>query len=434
MQHGLFVKGLIVGFCLAAPVGPIALLCVQRTLSHGKLAGLLSGLGAAVADALYGTLAAFGVTVISSFLMDHRMVFQRVGGAVLCVLGVRLFLSRAPTAAASDDVHGLARDFFSTLVLTLTNPMTFIAFVAIFATLGIGAVRGHSILTAELVGGVLLGSGAWFAFLVGLANLFRDRFRASTLVALNRATGVFVVGVGIVYLFILRPQSEVAPKTPAEGAGGHRGPRPVALPLADLALRRGPPPASRRRRPEQTRGLHERSFQGRVDPRAARLREREPRRAAHFLGLRRERVGPRRQEEAHVEVHVLGPVRARRDAVHVHVEHARAERRFEILDAGLLARLAPRRVEDRCVLRFDVAAGLEPAVEPPVVHEEEGVPVWPRHHGARRDVIAHGAREGIGRVLQQGADPGERFLFGGTLSRVGREPALQVPGQDHLRT
>ncbi len=154
-MENLFVKGLIVGFCLAAPVGPIALLCVQRTIAHGKLAGYLSGLGASVADALYGTIAAFGVTVISAYLMSHRLVFQRAGGAILLVLGARLLLIRPPRAEEVDPDRGLWGDFFSTLVLTLTNPMTFIAFVAIFATLGIGAVRGHSVLTAELVAGVL---------------------------------------------------------------------------------------------------------------------------------------------------------------------------------------------------------------------------------------------------------------------------------------
>jgi len=211
-MNDLFLKGLIVGFFLAAPVGPIAVLCVHRTISRGKLAGFFSGLGAAVADALYGTLAAFGVTVISAFLLDHRMLFQRAGGAALCVLGVRLFLARPPQGAKTENGNGIARNFFSTLVLTLTNPMTFVAFVAIFATLGIGAVRGHSILTAELVGGVFVGSGAWFAFLVALANLFRDRFRYPTLVAINRATGVFVVGVGLFYLFVLRQEPEGAPQ------------------------------------------------------------------------------------------------------------------------------------------------------------------------------------------------------------------------------
>jgi threonine/homoserine/homoserine lactone efflux protein len=211
-MENLFVKGLIVGFCLAAPVGPIALLCVQRTISHGKLAGLASGLGAAVADALYGTLAAFGVTIISAYLMDHRLFFQRAGGALLLVLGARLLIVKPPKPEECEKDRGIAGDFFSTLVLTLTNPMTFIAFVAIFATLGIGAVRGHSMLTAELVAGVLVGSGAWFAFLVTLANLFRSRFRYKTLVAINRATGVFVIGVGIFYLFVLKREPKVDPE------------------------------------------------------------------------------------------------------------------------------------------------------------------------------------------------------------------------------
>lgn len=210
-MENLFVKGLIVGFCLAAPVGPIAVLCVQRTMSHGKLAGMVSGLGAAMADALYGTLAAFGVTVISAFLMDHRLLFQRLGGAMLCVLGVRLMLQKPPQTKIIGD-RGIVGDFFSTLVLTLTNPMTFIAFVAIFATLGVGAVRGHSFLTAELVAGVFLGSGAWFTFLVVLVNLFRTRFRYQTLVAINRATGVFVIGVGFFYLVILRKEPSVDPQ------------------------------------------------------------------------------------------------------------------------------------------------------------------------------------------------------------------------------
>jgi threonine/homoserine/homoserine lactone efflux protein len=212
-MDNLFVKGLIVGFCLAAPVGPIAVLCVQRTMQHGRMAGFVSGLGAAAADALYGTLAAFGVTFISEFLLDHRMFFQRVGGAILCVLGVRLLLLRPPqnTSEKKTD-RGLSRDFLSTLVLTLTNPMTFIAFAAIFTTLGIGVVRGHSVLTVELVGGVFLGSAVWFTFLIGMVNIFRDRFRYQTLVTINKATGIFVIGVGIFYLFILRRQPQGAPE------------------------------------------------------------------------------------------------------------------------------------------------------------------------------------------------------------------------------
>jgi len=229
--ENLFVKGLIVGFCLAAPVGPIAVICVQRTVSHSRFAGFVSGLGAAAADALYGTLAAFGVSVISSFLLDHRMIFQRAGGAILCVLGVRLLLIR-PSQGKNENDRGLSADFFSTLVLTLTNPMTFIAFVAIFATLGVGAVRGHSVLTAELVAGVFLGSALWFSFLVGLVSLLRGHFGYRALVTINRVTGVFVIGVGVFYLFILRARNEPSPEMLRERIEALEHRLPLASPTA----------------------------------------------------------------------------------------------------------------------------------------------------------------------------------------------------------
>jgi len=207
-MKSLFVEGLIVGFCLAAPVGPIAVLCVQRTMARGKLAGFISGFGAAAADALYGMLAALGVTFVSEFLMAHRLVFQRAGGAILCALGLRLLFAKVAERDPAPKGGGLAGYFFSTFLLTLTNPMTFVAFAAIFATLGVGVVRGHNLLTLELAGGVLVGSGLWWTFIVALVDLFRDRFRYQALVWINRGTGIFVIGVGILYLFVLRPEQE----------------------------------------------------------------------------------------------------------------------------------------------------------------------------------------------------------------------------------
>jgi len=215
----LFLKGLIVGFCLAAPVGPIAALCVQRTISKKLLSGLVSGLGAAVADAFYGMVAAFGATIVSEFLIAERSWMQRVGGVILIFMGLRLALSKPPRESAKDretevvpghrarksngnNNRGLAGDFLSTFLLTLTNPMTFVAFAAVFATMGIGAVRGRPFLTAELVGGVLLGSQLWWTILCGGAHALRRHFDYYKLVTINRATGIFVVGVGIVYLFL----------------------------------------------------------------------------------------------------------------------------------------------------------------------------------------------------------------------------------------
>ena len=203
MEH-LFVKGLIVGFALAAPVGPIAALCIQRTISQGWPYGAASGLGAAVADAMYGALAAFGATFVSQLLMDERDLLQRVGGGILILLGIRLWMTKPPPENGRTDKVGkdLVGDFVSTLVLTLTNPMTFVAFAAVFTTFGISAVRGHPLLTFELILGVFFGSLLWWGILCGGAYLLRGKFHYRRLVAANRVCGIFVIVVGLVYLFL----------------------------------------------------------------------------------------------------------------------------------------------------------------------------------------------------------------------------------------
>jgi len=211
-MQNLFVKGLIVGFCLAAPVGPIAALCVQRTIAKSWLSGVISGLGAAAADALYGAVAAFGATIISEFLINERNWLQRIGGVILILMGLRLLLAKPKQQDSinGNGKQGLTGDFLSTLMLTLTNPMTFVAFAAVFTTMGIGVVRGRPILTAELVGGVFAGSALWWMILCGGAHLLRRHFDFRKLVTINRATGVFVIAVGVVYV-VLQGTTERAP-------------------------------------------------------------------------------------------------------------------------------------------------------------------------------------------------------------------------------
>ena len=204
----IFVKGLIIGFALAAPVGPIAAICVQRTMNRGRLAGFLSGLGSAAADAVYGTAAAFGATFLAEFLVEHGSWMQKVGGAVLVVMGIRLFLSKPRVEKpASGRVRGHFGLFLSTFLLTLTNPMTFLAFGAIFATMGLGAVKGHSILTFDLVAGVTLGALAWWTLLVFAVHAIRRHFTYSKLVWVNRGAGIFVIAVGILYIFVLHGEA-----------------------------------------------------------------------------------------------------------------------------------------------------------------------------------------------------------------------------------
>ena len=204
----LFLKGLFVGFGLAAPVGPIAAICVQRTISKRFLSGLLSGLGAAAADAVYGAVAAFGATIVSEFLITERSWLQRVGGGILILLGLRLLFAKVEEKAnSSGESKGLVADFLSTFILTLTNPMTFVAFAVIFATMGVGTVRGQPILTVELVGGVFAGSGLWWTILCAGSHALRRHFDFRKLTTINRATGVFVMIVGLVYLFV-KPSAE----------------------------------------------------------------------------------------------------------------------------------------------------------------------------------------------------------------------------------
>jgi threonine/homoserine/homoserine lactone efflux protein len=208
--HNIFVKGLIIGFALAAPVGPVAAIVVQRTTNRGLRAGLLSGLGSSSADLFYGTAAAFGASFVTEFFLEHGTWLQRIGGAILVVLGIRLFLSRPPRERVSTGPGtggSPMRDFLSTFLLTFTNPMTFLAFTAILATMGLGASRHESILTAELIAGLSAGALLWWWVLAISVHAFRHKFTYSKLVWVNRATGIFVVGVGVLYLFVLRSDS-----------------------------------------------------------------------------------------------------------------------------------------------------------------------------------------------------------------------------------
>jgi threonine/homoserine/homoserine lactone efflux protein len=195
-MQNLFVKGLIVGFSLAAPVGPIAALCVQRTIAKRWLSGMVSGLGAAAADAFYGAIAAFGATIISEFLINERSWLQRIGGVILILMGLKLLLVRPREREETVNGKGLLGDFLSTFMLTLTNPMTFIAFAAVFTTMGIGVVRGRPILTLELVGGVFLGSALWWIILCGGAHALRRHFSFA---------------VGVVYVLLQGTRAESAP-------------------------------------------------------------------------------------------------------------------------------------------------------------------------------------------------------------------------------
>jgi threonine/homoserine/homoserine lactone efflux protein len=200
MSDHFFLQGLIIGFSIAAPVGPIGILCIRRTLAEGRLTGFISGLGAASADAVYGSIAAFGLTVISTFLVNQFLWLRLVGGIFLLFLGIQTFRAKPSSRAAEARTGGLPSAFFSTFFLTLTNPMTILSFAAIFAGLGLGHTRGNLGCAAVLVAGVFLGSAAWWLTLTALVGIFRERIDEKSLVWVNRVAGVIIVIFGLVAL------------------------------------------------------------------------------------------------------------------------------------------------------------------------------------------------------------------------------------------
>jgi threonine/homoserine/homoserine lactone efflux protein len=193
---GLFLRGLIIGFSIAAPVGPIGILCIRRTLTEGRTSGFLSGLGAATADALYGCVAGFGLTVISAFLADQRFWIQLIGGVFLLALGIKILRGGPPEHAASASGKGLAASYVSTFFLTITNPMTILSFAGIFAALGVADTGGDLSAAGLLVLGVFTGSAAWWLILSGGVGLMREKFTSGMLGWTNRLSGIVLVVFG----------------------------------------------------------------------------------------------------------------------------------------------------------------------------------------------------------------------------------------------
>ena len=202
MDDNVLLSGLLIGFGIAAPVGPIGVLCIKRTLNEGRLVGIATGLGAATADALYGLVAGLGLTSISSMLVAQQGWLRFFGGLFLLYLGVRTFVSRPPDAAAPPNLRSLPWVYATTFLLTISNPMTILSFVAIFAGLGV-VVGGSYASVAFLVLAVFTGSATWWLLLVGLVGWLRLRLSADVLRWVNRLSGVLISAFGLLAILSL---------------------------------------------------------------------------------------------------------------------------------------------------------------------------------------------------------------------------------------
>jgi threonine/homoserine/homoserine lactone efflux protein len=204
MEINFFLRGMIIGFSIAAPVGPIGILCIRRTLAEGPTSGLISGLGAATADAIYGFIAGFGLTFISNLLISQQIWLRLIGGGFLCYLGIRTFITSPVKQSSSLKERGLLDAYISTFFLTLTNPMTILSFMAIFAGLGVGSSGQGYIPAGLLVVGVFIGSGLWWLLLSNGVGLLGKKFNLARLRWTNRISGIVIIAFGIWALLSLK--------------------------------------------------------------------------------------------------------------------------------------------------------------------------------------------------------------------------------------
>lgn len=197
----LFLQAALIGLSIAAPVGPIGLLCIQRTLQQGPRIGLATGLGAAVADAMYGALGAWGVSSVIGWITGARLWLGLGGGLFLLWLAWGSWRAAAPErAAAAKSAQNVATAFVGTVALTLSNPMTILSFAAIFSALS-GVVAHASPLW--MVAGVLAGSAAWWLFLVGLVSQVRHKVSARQMQWIQRGSALVLAGFGVASLWSL---------------------------------------------------------------------------------------------------------------------------------------------------------------------------------------------------------------------------------------
>jgi threonine/homoserine/homoserine lactone efflux protein len=207
------IKGLLIGLSIAAPLGPIGLLCIHRTVVEGPRLGFLCGLGAAVADALYALAGTVALSVIAEWVIDDRIVLRVIGGIFLVYLGGRTFMR--PTAAlptpgriAALAPPGARAAFMSTFLLTLGNPVTLLGFAAIFAGLGVapmGLISSADSAAAALVVGVFLGSALWWLALSSLIGRLRPYLGPHTLTVINRVSGTVLTAFGLYAFTALVP-------------------------------------------------------------------------------------------------------------------------------------------------------------------------------------------------------------------------------------
>lgn len=195
----LLIKGIIVGLLASIPLGPIGVLCVQRTINKGRISGFFSGMGAAVADTVFAMVAGFSLTFIMDFVDEWKLEFQIGGGILIFLLGLKIFATNPISQMRKNrrQKSRLFEDFFSVFLLTVSNPLAIFFFVALFTFVNVVTEGENYFHAGAILGGVLFGASLWWFTLTSFVNRFRKRFRIKQLWWINKIAGALVMMIGV---------------------------------------------------------------------------------------------------------------------------------------------------------------------------------------------------------------------------------------------
>jgi len=198
----LILRGVIAGLAISAPVGPVNVLCISRTISKGKNAGLVSGLGAATADTIYGAIAGFSISFVIRFLVEQEFRIRLGGGILLIVIGI-IYYQKTPRSLKKQSEGSAHSDYVTAFLLNLTNPTTVLSFLAVLAILRLEGLNAGW-LTLLLIGGIFFGAMVWWILLASVADHFRDRVDDRAVTRMNRIGGVAIGAFGVLMILLSR--------------------------------------------------------------------------------------------------------------------------------------------------------------------------------------------------------------------------------------
>lgn len=198
---GILMKGLVIGFSSAAPIGPIGVLCIKRTITNGRTIGFVTGMGGATIDLIYAIIGGFGLTLISDFLINQKNILQLFGGLFIIYLGFKVFSSKKTNNHEKSGNQGLLISYLSSFLIAVTSPMAIVYYVAVFAGLGLVATIVNYYEASTLAAGVFLGSTIWWIILSNVVGILKDKVNDKGLIYINRFSGVILISFGIFALW-----------------------------------------------------------------------------------------------------------------------------------------------------------------------------------------------------------------------------------------